>query len=184
MLYARGKNDDVASGVIFCALVGSAFAMPLKYDNHLLGLVKVPRHSHPWADDVFIMSDCVPNSLFAMKLRTRLFGPLGTLPSTPRRMGICALLMSDQHADERWFRLCSRRNRPSRRAADEPDEFAPPHHSSTLSARASSCGGTVRSSAFAVFKLMTNSNCVGCWTGRSATFAPFNIRSTYTAAFR
>ena len=38
--------------------------MPLKYDNHLLGLVKVPRHSHPWADDV--MSDCVPNCLFAM----------------------------------------------------------------------------------------------------------------------
>src|SRR5438552_10486545 len=64
MLYARGENYDVASRVIFCALVGSAFAMPLKYDNHLLGLVKVPRHSHPWADDV--MSDCVPNCLFAM----------------------------------------------------------------------------------------------------------------------
>src|SRR5438874_530497 len=54
MLYARGENYDVASRVIFCALVGSAFAMPLKYDNHLLGLVKVPRHSHPWADDVFM----------------------------------------------------------------------------------------------------------------------------------
>jgi hypothetical protein len=54
MLYARGKNDDVASRVIFCALVGSALAIPLKYHNDLLGLVKVPRHSHPWADDVFM----------------------------------------------------------------------------------------------------------------------------------
>jgi hypothetical protein len=54
MLYARWKNDDVASRVILCALVGSALAIPLKYDNHLLGLVKVPRHSHPWAEDVFM----------------------------------------------------------------------------------------------------------------------------------
>src|SRR5882672_613399 len=36
------------------------------------------------------MSDFVPSSLFAMKFLTLAFGPLGTLPSTPRRIGICA----------------------------------------------------------------------------------------------
>jgi hypothetical protein len=67
MLYARGKNDDVASRVIFCALVGSALAIPLKYDNHLLGLVKVPRHNHPRASPV--RAD-VPQAAFGSIHRT------------------------------------------------------------------------------------------------------------------
>jgi hypothetical protein len=51
-------------------------------------------------------------------------------------------------------------------------------HSKTLSARESTEGGIVRPSAFAVFKLMTNSNLVGCCIGKSAGFAPFKILST------
>jgi hypothetical protein len=47
-----------------------------------------------------------------------------------------------------------------------------PSHSITWSARARSDGGTVRPSAFAVFRLMTSSNLVGCCTGRSAGFSP------------
>jgi hypothetical protein len=39
------------------------------------------------------------------------------------------------------------------------------------------CGGMVRPRAFAVFKLMTSSNFMGCSTGRSAGFAPFKILS-------
>ena len=39
-------------------------------------------------------------------------------------------------------------------------------------------------SAFAVFMLMTNSNLVGCSTGRSPGLAPFNILSTKPAACR
>jgi hypothetical protein len=96
MLYARGKNDDVASRVIFCALVGSALAIPLKYHNDLLGLVKVPRHSHPWADDVFMYVRLRAELFIRDEIANRLFGPLGTLPSTPRRIGICTLLMSGQ----------------------------------------------------------------------------------------
>jgi hypothetical protein len=42
----------------------------------------------------------------------------------------------------------------------------------TSSARASNVGGTVRPSAFAVLRLMANSNLVGCCTGRSAGVAP------------
>jgi hypothetical protein len=51
-------------------------------------------------------------------------------------------------------------------------------YSITSSARASSVGGTSRPSAFAVVKLMTRSNLVGCSTGRSAGLAPRKILST------
>jgi tetratricopeptide (TPR) repeat protein len=48
-------------------------------------------------------------------------------------------------------------------------------HSTTSSARARIDGGTVRPSALAVWRLMTNSNVVGCWTGRSAGISPLRI---------
>jgi hypothetical protein len=54
----------------------------------------------------------------------------------------------------------------------------------TSSARRSSDGGIVIPSAWAVFKLMTSSNFVGCSTGKSAGLAPFRILSTYVAARR
>jgi len=51
-------------------------------------------------------------------------------------------------------------------------------YSITSSARASSDGGTVRPSAFAVLRLITNSYLVGACTGRSAAFSPLRMRST------
>jgi hypothetical protein len=51
-------------------------------------------------------------------------------------------------------------------------------HSMTSSARARIEGGTVRPSAWAVFRLTTSSNLVGCCTGRSAGFAPLRILPT------
>src|SRR5205085_12637513 len=51
-------------------------------------------------------------------------------------------------------------------------------HSMTASARASSAAGTVSPSAFAVFRLTTSSNLVGCSIGRSAGRAPLRILST------
>jgi len=51
-------------------------------------------------------------------------------------------------------------------------------YSITSSARAISVGGTVKSSAFAVLRLTTNSNLFGCCTASSAGFAPRRIRST------
>jgi hypothetical protein len=51
-------------------------------------------------------------------------------------------------------------------------------YSITSSARPRSAIGTVRPSALAVFRLMTNSTLVACWTGRSAGFSPFRIRPT------
>jgi MFS family permease len=59
-----------------------------------------------------------------------------------------------------------------------------PLHSITSSARARIDGGMVRPSAFAVFRLMTSSNVVGCSTGSSAGRAPCKMRSTYPAARR
>ena len=52
------------------------------------------------------------------------------------------------------------------------------------SASPRSVGGTVRPIALAVLRLMTSSNLVGCWTGRSAGLLPLSIRSTYGAALR
>jgi hypothetical protein len=48
-------------------------------------------------------------------------------------------------------------------------------YSITLSARASNASGTVTPSAFAVLRLITSSNLVGCTTGKSAGFSPFRI---------
>jgi hypothetical protein len=54
----------------------------------------------------------------------------------------------------------------------------------TSSARRSSDGGIAIPSTWAVFKLMTSSNFVGCSTGKSAGLAPFRILSTYVAPRR
>src|SRR5207248_2326483 len=54
----------------------------------------------------------------------------------------------------------------------------------TLSARYSTACGIVTPICFAVLRLMTNSNFVGCSTGSSAGLAPFSILSTYVAARR
>ena len=51
-------------------------------------------------------------------------------------------------------------------------------HLITLSALASTFGGIVRPICLAAFRLITNSNFVGCSTGRSAGLAPFRILST------
>src|SRR5262249_46010893 len=74
--------------------------------------------------------------------------------------------------------LRARRERPrGRRSADERDELAAPH-SITSWAAAMSFSGTLRPSACAVLRLTTNSNLVGCWTGRSPGLSPLRMRST------
>src|SRR5262245_8947553 len=64
-------------------------------------------------------------------------------------------------ANARTFGLRTRRERPRRRAAKQRDEVAPPDHSITSSARASTVSGSVRPSFVTVLRLMTNSNFVG-----------------------
>ena len=49
-------------------------------------------------------------------------------------------------------------------------------YSITSSERACSSGGMSMPSALAVLRLMTNSNLVGCMTGRSSGLAPLSIR--------
>src|SRR5262249_22707899 len=73
--------------------------------------------------------------------------------------------------------LRARRERPCRRAAQQRDELAALHaHSITSVAPADRPSGTSRPSAFAAFKLITNSNLVDCTTGRSAGLSPLRIR--------
>ena len=90
-----------------------------------------------------------------------------------------ALRVGDQNAESTQSRalLRVRRQRPSRRAAEERDEFSPPH-SMTSSASASSVGGIAMPSALAVLRLITSSYFVGCCTGKSAGFSPLRMRST------
>src|SRR5262245_20041080 len=88
------------------------------------------------------------------------------------------------HPDH-WHRrrLRTRHQRPHRRSpAEHSDELAPPAHSITSSAIASSLSGIWRPSALAVLRLMTSSYLVGTCTGRSAGWVPRRIRSTYEAA--
>ena len=59
-----------------------------------------------------------------------------------------------------------------------------PVHLISLLARASTSGGIVRPICFAVLRLITSSNFVGCSTGRSAGLAPFRILSTKYATRR
>ena len=54
-------------------------------------------------------------------------------------------------------------------------------YSITLSARATNVAGTVTPSAFAVLRLITNSNLVGCWTGMSEGLTP---RRSFTSGHR
>src|SRR5262249_10104560 len=74
--------------------------------------------------------------------------------------------------------LRARRERPRRRATEQPDELAPPYHSITSSARASSVGGNVMPRTLAVIRLMISSTFTACWTGRSAGLCPLKMRPT------
>src|SRR5262249_50901525 len=83
------------------------------------------------------------------------------LENSPERLWVG--VTNNQHS-EKWPGFLLRlRDKGARRchAAEQADEF-PPVHSITSSARASSVGGTLRPSAFAVFKLITHSNFVAC----------------------
>src|SRR6516164_5135945 len=88
-----------------------------------------------------------------------------------------ALRPAHQYADPAHLlgllRACRERPR-CRRAAEQRDELAA-LHSITSSARVSRLSEILSPSVFAVFKLITSSNLVGCRTGRSAGFAPLRI---------
>src|SRR5262245_37619646 len=97
---------------------------------------------------------------------------------------ILLLIHAGEWAEAGLVLLRARPERPRRRGAtDERDEIAP-LHSITSSARASSDGGTSMPSAFAVVRLMTRSNLVGCSTGTSLGFALRKILANCCAICR
>src|SRR5262249_25522322 len=84
-----------------------------------------------------------------------------------RNAVLCHLIVGiqrDEHTDASHAPalLRARRQRPRCCAAEQRDETVPRAHSITSSARASSVGGTATQSAFAVVRLITISNLVGC----------------------
>jgi hypothetical protein len=70
-------------------------------------------------------------------------------------------------------------NRPRSRCTPEERDEVAAGHSMTSSARSRIDVGTSRPSAFAVLRLMTSSNFVGCRTGNSAGLVPRRIRAVY-----
>jgi hypothetical protein len=71
------------------------------------------------------------------------------------------------------------------RTAKKGDAMPPRNvHSINRSARTSNDGGTFRPSAFAVLRLITNSNFVGFSTGKSPGLAPLKILSIKAASRR
>src|SRR5262249_40965809 len=96
-----------------------------------------------------------------------------------QRACVHIVLASDKHANppHSLRLLCSRRERPRCRAAEQRDELAAAGHSITSSARASRLGGTSKRSALAVLRLITSSNRLGRSIGRSAGLAPRRMRS-------
>ena len=105
----------------------------------------------------------------------------GPMPSTSRRRAGCVSMTSNTLSPKDQSNplplLRPRRKRPRGYAAEQRDDLAP-SHSITSSAMASNDAGTVRPSVFAVLRLITSTNLVGSWTGRSAGLAPLRIRST------
>src|SRR5262249_45433863 len=71
-------------------------------------------------------------------------------------------------------RACGEQSRMAAKGQKRALEF----YSISSLACASSAGGTVMPSAFAVFRLITSSCLVGACTGRSAGFSPLRMRST------
>src|SRR5262249_43501624 len=81
--------------------------------------------------------------------------------------------------------LRAHRERPChRRAANERDELATPHHSITSSARASSGSGIASPSALAAIRLMISSTFTDCCTGRSTGLSPLSTRPTRMPPWR
>src|SRR5262249_5836473 len=76
------------------------------------------------------------------------------------------------HRQRTLLRPC--RNRPNCRAAKSRNERAA-IHSITSSASESRLSEIAIPSAFAVLRLITSSNFVACWTGRSAALVPLRI---------
>src|SRR5262249_51665227 len=84
-----------------------------------------------------------------------------------------------QHTDApNALGLLRPRRQPTRHRGHEERDKPPSLHSMTWLANASSRSGTLRASTFAVVRLITSSNLVGCWTGRSDALAPLRILST------
>src|SRR5215469_18304129 len=116
-----------------------------------------------------------------LKRNALAFNEAAILQAAPKRFYQMCRLFGRPRTQESndWQRLLRvHGDRPSRRAAEQHDELATAAHSITSSARVSSIGEILMPSAFAVIRLMTRSNLVGCSTGRPAGLAPRKILST------
>src|SRR5262249_27862529 len=113
-------------------------------------------------------------------------GLLQTLTKSAQSIGepIRRCGMEKSNHWHRWLLRASRKRPRRSRAAEQCDEVTPTDHSITFSAIASRLSGISRRRAFAVLRLITSSNLVGCTTGKSAGLSPLRIRPAQMPACR
>src|SRR5262245_9695529 len=111
-------------------------------------------------------------------------GVLQALSESAHPVPVRVRQLAVEEPDHRYGRLLPPRNDRPRCRAAEPSDKRAPFHSMTSSARVRSEAGVSMPISFAVFRLTTVINFVGCSAGRSRGFAPFRILSTKLAAWR
>ena len=147
--------------------------------NEILKIPKCPRASKSSALSRSALIKNLPRQCFE---RTSANGDAWSRPSisNPNDRSMCTMSALHPKADmcsaTSTCLLCANSELMQRSKKDR--------YSINSSAVVRSDAGTVRPSAFAVLRLITISNLVGCSTGRSAGFMPLRIRSTYEAARR
>ena len=105
-------------------------------------------------------------------------GFLQTLAERGREVRRVGKRRTPEKSDHRHRRLLrARREWPCGRSAGEKRNELAPSHSITSSARAMTDAGISRPIAFAVFRLIANSNVTGCAMGRSPGLVPRKILS-------
>src|SRR5207245_8024205 len=109
--------------------------------------------------------------------KSLLFQPLAKGGHDARSISRAPLVDVANHGHRRLLR-CGRERYGEDAPTHDADERSPVHHRRLSSARTRIDCGIVKPRALAVLRLMTNSNFVGCSTGRSAGLAPLRIFPT------
>src|SRR5262249_27507679 len=171
-----GKEDD--RDCRGCRLGGERHGRRPNRSDHPDGAARQLGRQSRQAIEIVLAPPVDDREIVAFHVAVILEAPAKSLQTVAQKL-IGGVRRPAVQESDHWHRglLCTRPERPRRRAAEAYKERAPPH-SITSSARASSVVGISRPMALAVLRLNTSSYRVGAWTGRSAGFSPLRMRST------
>jgi hypothetical protein len=173
IIHARHHNGDGAGGV-----PGSPDALwPIGHQDVHLAADEIRRQPSEAIEVPFRPSDLQEDAL-AFNI-AKVAQPLPECFKAPELwfVSLTAVVQETDLRDLRaWLRLDEQRRHEE--AQHQQSEERAHLHRITSSAWNRSVGGMVSPRAWAVLRLITNSNFMGCSTGSSAGLAPFRILST------